>query len=98
MAFLLGLLVNYLLSARFVFSSRNVADRRMEITIYGAIGLVGLGLNEILIWVLTDMVGLYYLWSKVISAGRVFFWNFLIRKFTLFREKTKTPSMEGGNG
>jgi len=85
-AFILGLATNFLLSVRWVFVTRTVENKSLEFFIFGTIGLVGLGLTELLMWLLTEHVGLYYLVSKMISTIIVFFWNFLVRKFLLFRD------------
>jgi putative flippase GtrA len=83
-AFILGLLTNYILSILWVFPRRTLASKRMEFLIFAIIGLVGLGLNEGIIWTFTDLVHFHYLMSKVISAIVVFFWNFFARKKILF--------------
>jgi putative flippase GtrA len=85
LAFLLGLTTNYTLSITWVFATRVVRSRWVEFGIFGGIGIVGLGLNEVLIWFFTEQIGLYYLWSKIIASIGVYFWNFFARKFTLFR-------------
>ncbi len=56
-----------------------------EYGLFVFVGVVGLGLNELLLWMFTDALGLYYLLSKVIGASLVFFWNFGMRKALLFR-------------
>lgn len=83
--FLVGTAVNYALSTRYVFTRRSVSDTRVEFAIFLAVGLVGLGLNELLLWGLTSRMGLHYVPSKVLSAGLVLVWNFCARKVALFR-------------
>jgi len=83
-AFTLGLITNYSLSILWVFSKRTVADRRLEFIIFSIIGLVGLGLNEVIIWFFTELIHFHYLISKVFSTVVVFFWNFFARKKILF--------------
>ena len=87
LAFVLGVATNYLLSIRWVFKSRSMTDRRAEAVVYVLIGVAGLGLNEVFIWSFTELVGLYFMISKVISTGLVFFFNFFVRKFVLFNKK-----------
>lgn len=84
-AFILGLTVNYLLSIRWVFDVRNVEQPVLELLIFAVIGVIGLGINELILWLFTEKVGIYYMQSKMISAGIVFFWNFIARKLILFR-------------
>lgn len=83
--FVLGLTCNYILSVRWVFSSRTIAKPYLEYGIFALIGIVGLSLNELVIWLLTDFAGLHYISSKIVATAVVFFWNFLGRKLMLFR-------------
>jgi putative flippase GtrA len=84
-AFGCGLTVNYFLSVTWVFSQRRLSSRRLEFAVFGLVGLVGLGLNELVLWVLTERGGRHYLVSKLGSALIVFLWNFVARKVVLFR-------------
>ena len=91
LAFVLGVSTNYLLSIRWVFKSSALANRRSEAVIFVAIGVAGLGLNEVFIWFFTEKISLHYMFSKIISTGMVFFFNFFVRKFLLFNKK-KAPT------
>ena len=84
LGFLVGLTVNYALSVHWVFASRQLQSRRQEFAAFLAIGVVGVGLNELIMWVLTDKVYLHYLVSKIGATLVVFIWNFLARKKLLF--------------
>ena len=83
-AFLIGLIVNYALAVKFVFQG-GLANKKAEFLFYGIIGLIGLGINEILMWSLTEFAGFYYLVSKLFSTMTVFCFNFFARKLLLFR-------------
>ncbi len=83
-AFILGLLTNYALSIYWVFSKRTLANKRAEFLIFSIIGLVGLGLNEVIIWFFTESMHFHYLISKIFSTFVVFMWNFFARKKILF--------------
>jgi len=83
-AFLLGVITNYLLSIMWVFSRRSIRSQWVEFFIFGIIGLIGLGFNELFIWYFTEKVHFHYLSSKIISTVVVYCWNFFARKFTLF--------------
>lgn len=87
-AFILGLVVNYLLSISWVFNqSRSSSSKLSEFFIFAVIGIIGLGLNELIIYIGTDVVQLHYMLSKLISTGIVFFWNFFARKLLLFSSR-----------
>lgn len=83
-AFIFGLIINYLLSVKWVFNNRAMENRWWEFLLFAIIGLVGLGLNELFLWILTDIFLIYYLVSKIITTFIVYFWNFFARKVLLF--------------
>jgi len=86
-AFILGLITNYALSVNWVFSNRTLESKGMEFFLFTVIGLIGLGLNELLLWTLTDLLSIYYLFSKIITAIIIYLWNFFARKYLLFNKK-----------
>ena len=81
LGFLLGLITNYVLSKILVFTNEEKFNKIIEFTIYTIIGLIGLELDTLLLWLFTSM-GVYYLFSKIISTSLVFIWNFGARKIS----------------
>ena len=55
-----------------------------EFLVFAVIGVIGLALNEAIMYVGTDLMSLHYMVSKLISTGIVFFWNFFARKVLVF--------------
>jgi putative flippase GtrA len=84
-SFLLGLATNYWLSIIWVFNKRILTNKSLEFGIFAFIGIMGLGFNELFIWFFTEYVHFHYLLSKIVSTVFVFLWNFIVRKFILFR-------------
>lgn len=82
--FVFGLACNYLLSIRWVFAHRKHQSRRKEFVLFTLVGLAGLLINQAVMWGMTDVAGVYYLYSKIVATGIVFFWNFFVRKFVVF--------------
>ena len=80
LAFILGLVTNYILSKWLVFAKENSMNKIVEFISYSMIGVLGLGLDTLFMWLFTDKVKLYYMLSKIISTGLVFIWNFFARK------------------
>ena len=86
LSFLVGLTVNFFLTKRFVFSQDARSVGRMgEFVAYGLIGLAGLGLTELIMYLMTGVFGVYFMLSKVVSAAIVLIWNFAARKLFLYR-------------
>lgn len=82
-SFCLGLIVNYLLSISWVFNRVGKRNRGKEFLFFFLIGLVGLLVNEVIMFCFTDLLKVSYLLSKIISVVVVFFWNFFARKIAL---------------
>lgn len=85
LSFIAGLLVNYIISCIWVFNNSKFKNRFVEFLIFAAIGIVGLGLNDTLIWLFTDCIGTHYMFSKIVAAAIVYLWNFFARKYIVFR-------------
>tara|TARA_B100000959_G_C14770697_1_gene537354 strand:- start:204 stop:653 length:450 start_codon:yes stop_codon:yes gene_type:complete len=85
--FTLGLTTNYILSIVWVFHHRAISNKLFELLFFIIIGLIGLGFNELFIWILTDKVELHYLVSKIITTIIVYLWNFFARKYLLFNKQ-----------
>ena len=86
LSFIAGLLVNYFFSTLWVFSKNTVKNKYLEFLVFAIIGLVGLGFNDLFMWIFTDRFGIYYMLSKVITTVIVYFWNFFARKYILFNK------------
>jgi putative flippase GtrA len=83
-SFIAGLAVNYLISIKWVFNASNQnRNRLVEFLIFAVVGLIGLGLNALIIYIFTELAHVYYLLSKIISTIIVFLWNFLARRYSL---------------
>ena len=85
-----GNVVNYLLSLGWVFSAEKrkmEKHRLLEITVFVIISLVGMGLNELLMYLFVDVVCAQEMLSKVAAAIIVLIYNFLARKYILFYKK-----------
>jgi putative flippase GtrA len=78
--FILGLIVVYILSGKYVFGASKIKSRLIEFLLFAVIGLVGLGLLNLLMWVMTGLFGIYYIVSKIFATIVVYIWNFLARR------------------
>ncbi|MCQ2054716.1 MAG: GtrA family protein [Fibrobacter sp.] len=89
MGLLGGLAVNYYISVVWVFSTckRNVKSKGAEILIFALIGFAGVGINQLLMYLMVDYMHVMEMASKMIAAVIVLMWNFGVRKALLFRGK-----------
>ena len=78
-----GLIFIYGLATRWVFANRVVREPSQEFLVFALLGVVGLVLNSLTLFVATT-IGLALPFAKVLSAGLGFVANFITRKVFLF--------------
>ena len=85
--FIFGLIVNYLLSRVFVFTSSQQKQNGKGLKafiIFAIISVIGLVLTEVLVIGFCTL-GLVDFLSKIIAAGIVMIWNYIGRKVFIFK-------------
>jgi len=85
-SFSCGAVVAYAGSIFWVFGHRRLEQPKKEFLLFFAIGLGGLLINEAVLWLFSAVNSMPYQISKVFAAGSSFVFNFLVRKWLLFRE------------
>lgn len=68
--FVISVVVNYLLSFKFVFQRKEQLDRRKEFVIFLVLSVIGLGINELLIYLSVDV-----LYEQIILPDQNSWWN-----------------------
>ncbi len=83
--FSVGLVITYLLSIKWIFNEHRISDRRAEVAIFALIGLVGMGLMNLFMWMFTSVFHFQNdFFSNLCSSVLVTLWNFLAKKYILF--------------
>lgn len=79
-AFTASIAVNYALSLHYVFDHREGMSRGREFTIFAALSAVGLGLNDLYMYVGVGMLNIGYQVMKLIATFFVTWYNYFSRK------------------
>tara|TARA_Y100001933_G_scaffold216484_1_gene223636 strand:+ start:5929 stop:6318 length:390 start_codon:yes stop_codon:yes gene_type:complete len=74
---------NYTLNYYFTFNS--TARHAHAATRFVAVAIVGLALNSSLIFLLTDLLAVFYIAAQIIATGAVVVWNFIAHKHWTYR-------------
>lgn len=82
--FILAATNNYTWNRLWTFESQSGEIVR-EYTTFVLIALVGLGLNNLIIWLLHEKLHLHFYLSKLIAIGCVMVWNFSMNYVFTFR-------------
>ena len=79
-----GMIVNYVLNKYFNF--KNYSKRIVsQFGIFTAVAMVGLGLNQLIIYLLVEFADVWYMAAKIIAIGIVMFWSFFGHKQLTFK-------------
>ena len=81
--FIVSVIFNYFASMRFVFERREGMSRKREFTIFVTLSVIGLGLNNLLMFLFVDMAHIDYRAAKVLATAVVTVFNFVTRKIFL---------------
>lgn len=86
-SFTVSVIVNYLLSMRYVFRSKDDLNKVNEFIIFVVLSVIGLGLTELLMWIGVEQFGIFYMASKIVVTGIVMIYNFVTRKLLLEKKE-----------
>ena len=83
LSFVIATIINYFLSVRFVFDHQDHGHK--DLSVFIVLGAIGLGLNQVMMFVLVDQFTIHYMIAKLIAGIMVSFYNFASRKTFLER-------------
>ena len=81
-SFTVSVIVNYILSLTFVFETKK-GNRIKEFVTFIILSVIGLGINQVLMWFCVDILGIFYMISKIGATAVVMVYNFITRKLIL---------------
>lgn len=83
LSFIISTIYNYIASTKWVFDTRKDKNNRQKFIIFVIFSVIGLLINNIVMWILTGVINLYYLLSKIVATAFVMIFNFITRKLFL---------------
>ena len=78
-SFTVSLAINYWLNVTFVFTFAKKPSLK-QITLFVGSSVVGLGLNQLCMWLFVEVFGIYYMFSKLLATVIVTVWNYVIKR------------------
>jgi putative flippase GtrA len=82
--FIVGCIVNYLFSIRWIFKSGRFERRRYEFSFFIIVSLFGLVINQIAMLVLVQQCTVHYTHAKVLTICVITVLNFVTKKYLVF--------------
>lgn len=84
-AFLFSTLSNWMCGRFLLFDG--IGNIKKELLQIYSVSIIGLLMNLALMFVFIEFIALDDFVSKILSTGVVFFWNFLVRKFYIYKAR-----------
>lgn len=81
-SFTVSVIVNYMLSMTYVFEAGKGKQVR-KFFVFVVLSVIGLGINQTLMWFCVDILGIFYMISKIGATAVVMVYNFITRKMIL---------------
>lgn len=82
-SFTTGVALNYFLCTGWIFEESKIKNKGIEILMYFVISIIGLLINVVGIWLLTNFLSLHFMLSKFLATALTLIWNFCSRKYLL---------------
>ena len=85
LAFILSMIFNYTASVKWVYDVGHKQTVK-DVIIFTILSVIGLLLNELIMFIGVDLLKVYYMIVKIFSSGIVMIFNFITRKLFLEKE------------
>ena len=86
-SFSVSVIVNYILSLKYVFETSRDNNKIVEFSVFIILSVIGLFINQILMWVCVDGFHIFYMISPIGVTAVVMVYNFVTRKLILERPR-----------
>jgi putative flippase GtrA len=82
-SFTVSVIFNYVLSVRWVFDVSGGRNKRKDFIVFVVLSVIGLGINQVMMWLLVEFLGNLYFIAKIFATAVVMVYNFITRKMFL---------------
>lgn len=82
-SFSISVIYNYILSTVWVFDVNEEQSKTEQLTVFMVLSIIGLGINELIMWICVDNLGMLVMVGKIVATAVVMVYNFITRKIYL---------------
>lgn len=82
-SFTVSVIYNYIASVKWVFDVDQDKNKSKQFITFIIFSIIGLLINNLILWICIDKLSIYYLIGKAIATGIVMVFNFITRKMFL---------------
>ncbi len=78
-SFTVTVLINYWLCVVYVFHGARHQTKKQAAVFIGS-SIAGLAINQLCMWILVDLLGMYYMYAKLVATAVVTVWNYVMKR------------------
>lgn len=82
-SFCVSVVFNYIMSITWVFNVTGERKKAQDMTVFLVLSVIGLGINQLIMWIAVDRLHIFYMISKIGATAVVMVYNFITRKIFL---------------
>ena len=82
-SFTVSVIFNYIMSVKWVFNVTEDRSQTQDFIVFIVLSVIGLGINQLVMWLAVDKLGVFYMISKIGATAIVMVYNFITRKVFL---------------
>lgn len=82
-SFTISTFFNFVASMRYVFAGKEGQTRTQQFVIFFVLSIIGLGLNQLFLWICVQFIGMPSWVGKLVATVLVMIFNFITRKIFL---------------
>ena len=83
LSFCISVIYNYIASVKWVYDVNKDKNAKKQFIIFIIFSVLGLLLNNLIMWITVEFLSIYYLLAKIIATAIVMVFNFVTRKIFL---------------
>ena len=80
LSFSISVIFNYIASVLWVFDVKQETSKTRNFILFIVFSVIGLGINQLVMWLGVELLGLHYMLVKIFATAVVMVWNFVTRK------------------
>lgn len=80
LSFNISVIFNYIASVLWVFDVKQETSKTRNFILFIVFSVIGLGINQLVMWLGVELLGLHYMLVKIFATAVVMVWNFVTRK------------------
>ncbi|MEK7642537.1 MAG: glycosyltransferase [Patescibacteria group bacterium] len=87
LSFVIAVVLSFILQKFWTFNDRETEKVHHQFGRFLGVAILGIGINTVCMYILVDILSIWYIFAQIITGAIIAIFNFLMYKFFIFRQK-----------